>query len=66
MQQGLSPLHFAADRGFLDILKCLIEAGADIHSTDGDGQSALDYARMCEHEDIITYLESRLIENAGS
>ena len=36
---GLRPLHFAASRGFLNIVTCLIEkAGATVDATDKEGE----------------------------
>ena len=56
--QGLTPLHYACDRGYLDIVKLLIENGADSSLTDDDDQTALDLAEACEHENVIAYLNS--------
>jgi ankyrin repeat protein len=48
----------AADRGHIDIVKYLLVHGADINVTDNDGLNALDYAYLCEHEELIQYLKS--------
>lgn len=32
---GMTPLHYAAQGGFLEVVKALIGAGADLHTTDG-------------------------------
>ena len=34
LQNGLSPLHMASQEGHLDVVKTLIEAGANIHQAD--------------------------------
>ena len=34
LQDGLSPLHMASQEGHLDVMKTLIEAGANIHQAD--------------------------------
>jgi ankyrin repeat protein len=54
----MTALHYAADRGFIAIVRLLISHGAVKAITDNEGQTALDYAIMCEHEDIVDYLNS--------
>ena len=34
LQDGLSPLHMASQEGHLDVVKTLIQAGANIHQAD--------------------------------
>lgn len=54
---GMAPIHWASDRGDLDILKFLIEdRSADINFQDHTGQTALHYAVSCSHEEICQYL----------
>lgn len=54
---GMAPIHWASDRGDLDILKFLIEdCSADINFQDGTGQTALHYAVSCSHEEVCQYL----------
>ncbi|VVC24890.1 FERM/acyl-CoA-binding protein, 3-helical bundle,Acyl-CoA-binding protein, ACBP,Ankyrin repeat- [Cinara cedri] len=54
---GMAPIHWASDRGDLDILKFLIEdRSADINFQDDTGQTALHYAVSCSHEAICEYL----------
>ena len=55
-KEGLTPLHFAADRGYADVACELIAKGADINAVDGSGQTALMYAIGCEQEDVIKVL----------
>ena len=55
--QGLTPLLYAADRGHLEIVQCLLANKAEVNIHDQDGQTALDYAKMCEHEDVVRFLE---------
>ncbi|KAK0168950.1 hypothetical protein PV327_002706 [Microctonus hyperodae] len=57
-EDGMMPIHWAADRGYVEILKCLIENGADINAQDDDGQTALHYAASCGHRDVVEYLLS--------
>lgn len=57
---GMAPIHWASDRGDLDMLKCLIEdLSADINFQDSTGQTALHYAVSCSHEEICNYLISK-------
>ena len=50
--QGMTALHFAADRGFEEILEFLLQNGANVNAVDASGQTALMYAASCEHKVI--------------
>ena len=52
-----SPLHFAADRGFLAIAELLLRRGADVLAEDSEGNTPLSLARLCEHEELVLLLE---------
>lgn len=54
--EGMTPLHYAADRGNAEILDILITYGADANSQDNEGQTPLMLAVMCENEDIVRSL----------
>ncbi|KAF6776175.1 hypothetical protein AHF37_04470 [Paragonimus kellicotti] len=47
--QGMTPLHWAADRGHHDIIATLLAYSADVHAVDHDGQTPLHYACSCGH-----------------
>ncbi|ETB57793.1 hypothetical protein YYC_04608 [Plasmodium yoelii 17X] len=55
-RDGLTPLHYACDRGFLDIVKFLIKAGANINEEDSFGDSVLHIAAYSGKMEIIKFL----------
>ncbi|XP_071482937.1 acyl-CoA-binding domain-containing protein 6-like [Diadema antillarum] len=54
--EGLTLLHWACDRGYLDIVKLLLKCGANLNAADSDGQTPLHYACTCEHLSIVDIL----------
>uniref|UniRef100_A0A158QDV2 Acyl-CoA-binding domain-containing protein 6 n=1 Tax=Hymenolepis diminuta TaxID=6216 RepID=A0A158QDV2_HYMDI len=56
---GLTPLHWAVDRGFRDIVTALLDNGADIDVQDEDMQTPLHYACSCQYREIATLLLDR-------
>jgi ankyrin repeat protein len=52
----MTPLHYAVDRGLLEMTKLLLAHGADVNSVDAEGNIALYNAVVCEHEEIIPLL----------
>lgn len=53
---GMTLLHWAADRGYSAMAKCLLERKINVNERDADGQTALHYAAACGHADIIRVL----------
>ncbi|GAA5966562.1 hypothetical protein JCM8115_006869 [Rhodotorula mucilaginosa] len=53
---GYTALHLATDRGHAPAVQALLAAGADRSIPDEDGHSALDLARLAEHEEIVALL----------
>lgn len=53
---GLGLIHWAADRGCLNVLQYLIKSKVDVNMTDNDGQTALHYATSCDHFDCVKFL----------
>ncbi|BGP32720.1 hypothetical protein JCM10296v2_004503 [Rhodotorula toruloides] len=53
---GYTALHLAVDRGNSGAVKALLDAGADRSIPDEDGNTALDLARLAEHEDLVALL----------
>jgi hypothetical protein len=47
--QGLTALHFAADRGLAEACALLAGLGAQLDALDPAGQSPLFYAAICDH-----------------
>ncbi|CAN0922603.1 Acyl-CoA-binding domain-containing protein 2 [Linum grandiflorum] len=54
--EGRTPLHWAVDRGHLNIVELLVEQNADINAKDNEGQTALHYAVVCDREGIADLL----------
>ena len=52
----MTPLHFAADRGYAPIVKLLLQHGADPTARDQDDQLPITIAGVCEHEDVVRIL----------
>ncbi|GAA5899142.1 hypothetical protein JCM8208_003014 [Rhodotorula glutinis] len=53
---GFAPLHLATDRGHAAVVKVLLAHGADRSVPDEDGNTALDLARLAEHDDLVSLL----------
>ena len=51
-----TPLHFACDRGFIEIVKYLVKLGADINKQDINGDTPLVWAIARNHYDVAEYL----------
>ena len=51
-----SPLQLACQLGHTDIVRCLIEAGADVNSIAGDGSTPLISAAFKGHIDVVRVL----------
>lgn len=55
---GWPPLHYAASKGSLDVLKALFDMGADVNAQDSDGWSALHIAAWRGDADVCDALLS--------
>ncbi|XP_028668250.1 acyl-CoA-binding domain-containing protein 6 [Erpetoichthys calabaricus] len=55
-EEGRALLHWACDRGHIDLVSMLLQNNADINSQDDEGQTALHYASACEFADIVELL----------
>ena len=56
---GRTPLHWAAEKGYLKIAKYLIQKGAAINVTDNEGETPLHDAVQCGKKQIVELLISK-------
>ncbi|KAK9122195.1 hypothetical protein Syun_019812 [Stephania yunnanensis] len=54
--EGRTPLHWAVDRGHLEVAELLVSNNADVNAKDDEGQTPLHYAAMCDREAIAEFL----------
>lgn len=54
--EGCSALHWAADKGHVEVAQALVAAGADVHAVDGDGLTPLHYAALAEQREVAVVL----------
>ncbi|KAJ3054243.1 acyl-CoA binding domain-containing protein 6 [Rhizophlyctis rosea] len=57
-EAGMTLLHWAADRGHMELATKLLERGASPNAQDLDGQTPLHYAVTVEHTDLVHLLSS--------
>jgi ankyrin repeat protein len=50
------PIHFAAASGNVDMMRLILDAGADIDAGDSDNSTALGIAAMRKHPEMVTFL----------
>ena len=55
-EKGRTALHYAAHRGYLDIVKILIDKGADIDYEDHDGETPLYFSLLQKQKQTALYL----------
>jgi len=55
-EEGDTAVMYAAARGDVDMVKRLMDAGADIKLTNREGQDALDFAFHAANQEVIDFL----------
>ncbi len=55
-EEGRSLLHWAVDGGHEALVVELLKRGADVALKDSQGDTALDYAELCEYEELAALL----------
>ncbi|CAH8318254.1 unnamed protein product [Eruca vesicaria subsp. sativa] len=63
--EGRTPLHWAIDRGHLEIAKLLVDKKADVNAKDNEGQTPLHYAVVCDREAIAEFLVKQKANTAS-
>lgn len=60
---GLTPLHLAAGYGFLPVCAAILGNGSftQLHATDVDGRTALEWAQSIGHPEVAALLQGRPI-----
>lgn len=64
-RDGATALHTAASYGHSDVVKTLLDHGADLAARDNANQTAADLARLLGHDEILHYLETRAVTASG-
>ncbi|KAG0472879.1 hypothetical protein HPP92_014736 [Vanilla planifolia] len=54
--EGRTALHWAVDRGHLEIVEMLLSRNADVNAKDNEDQTPLHYAAVCERESFAELL----------
>jgi ankyrin repeat protein len=58
--EGKTPLHWAAGSGRAEVVKYLIDVGADANAKDSKGMTPLAEARFFGHKDIAELLAAHI------
>ena len=53
---GLTPVHWACEKGNKDLVQDLILAGGNIFKVDNQGESCFDIAKRQGHDDVVEWL----------
>jgi ankyrin repeat protein len=57
---GMTALHWACDRGHLDLAVLLLDHGAEVNAEDECGTTPLHVACTCDHVDVVELMLSRV------
>jgi ankyrin repeat protein len=55
-KHGWTPLHRASINGALEVVRLLLEHGADVEAKDNDGETALQVAAYKGHDEVVELL----------
>ncbi|VDD88128.1 unnamed protein product [Enterobius vermicularis] len=58
-EREMTALHWAAFNGYFDVVKYLVEAGANVDAKNSKGETPLDIARKKAHTNIIELFEEK-------
>ena len=59
MVKNNTPLHKAAQFGYISIIQLLIENGADVNASNSEGETALHYAMKKNNAELEEYLRNQ-------
>ena len=57
-KHGNTALHYGSEFGHRDVVKVLLDAGADVNQKDQDGETALATAKRKNHAEIVQLLKN--------
>lgn len=55
-EKGKYPIHYAVEKGNIEVIKLLLDLGANINQKDADGYSPLHYAVISEKTGLVNYI----------
>lgn len=58
-QNGQTPLHWAANKGHIQIVKMLVSLGAKINLKDNTGWTPIEYAEEMQRKDVVKFLKQK-------
>lgn len=53
---GVTPMHYAARSGYLEIVQLLKKQGVKVTETDASDRAVLHHAAACGHKDILVWV----------
>jgi ankyrin repeat protein len=62
-REGYYPLHNAIDKNSLNMVKLLVEKGANLEVKNSNGQTPLQFAEQQNNDTIKKFLQTRQLKN---